>query len=1617
MKRIWSLILAIALCISLMPGQALAEEAAQTAELQDPIAITEEEKETPAEEPPARTPEETPEQGPKETPAEELEEESAEESEKESEKESGEEPVEEPVEPPAEEPEPEMPAPAGENGEYTLSVTEEPEDTLLLEGAAFFYVSAAVYRGDALTGEIPAYQWQMLEGDSWTDLPEQTAQVLVLESLTEEAVGKTYRCHIRWGELETLSQSAAITGLAPTEEDTEENTVTFINPLYEDVLTEEDLPQASGVDLYASPARYTSSEAFSQGMKEALLARQDSFSAVLVVPGTDVPVGDVFMRSLYFDAVAHTGRPKEGDYLRFEFGGFSGKYSWDGSARTFTCIYNFLYYTTAKQERELDTKVGSILSQLELTDKTPEEKVAAIYGYLCSHVTYDYANLNDKEYTLKYTAYAALCQGTAVCQGYATAFYRLCLESGVDAREVSSSSMNHAWNIVGLGSFYFYVDATWDANHQDAYLYYLKGSTEWQKSHDLGDEFKKSDFAESYPVPQENYDEINKPYLLREDGTLVVLLPEGRTAIPDYGASKKGEAGYLTNAAWRKVADQVYRIEFPEGLTYIGSQAFRGLHNLEELTIPNTVTEIGRGAFGDCTGLKKLTLSGTLTLNQEAFVGTQGIEELTIPAEQDGAALTDCLNRLNALTLTGDSMSGYTRKNPAPWAGTDVAAVTLGDRLQKIGNFAFLNCKEIKTLALPKALRYIGISAFEGCTGLEELVLPKNMLRLYSDALRGCTNLKKLTFTGEKLPAMDQSALSGTRLTGIYPCTWETTPKGGFGGSVTWKADHHPEAVAGQAVTETEEGTLAHWKCSLCGRLYREETCDTELTAEEVVLYRDSYALRYEGMEDGVNPNPDTYPRAEGLKLENAQRTGYLFGGWFTDEARSRKITSIPAGTHGDLTLYPKWTAISYTLAFNAGSGSGSASKKSLKYDVDVILPKTGFQRTGYILSGWNTAKDGSGKGYAPGEPARNLTEKNKAAVTLYAQWEPITYTLVLDPKDGVTEPNSVTLKYGDSHTLPIDAGSRLGYHISTWNTRADGKGKSYTAGKPIKNLTSKDGAAITLYGRWTVNSYTVVFHSNGTTAKDRRQTFTYGKTAALSANGFGRTGYVFSGWSEAPEGEAVYGNKQRVTSLTAEQGGIVDLYAQWTPISYKVSFKANGASGTMDTVTYTYDRPQELSEMTFDRPGFTFLGWSTSTSGKVLYQDSQEVKNLTATQGRTVTLYARWRAHSYEIRFYGGKGATGTTRAMTKLSCGKTYTLNANGFQKRGYDFAGWQDADGKTYRNRAKGSNFTLEDGGVVELIAQWTPHPYTVAYKNCIAYDGNENPTRYDVESPVTFADAARPGTEFLGWYLDSRCTKPITSTEGYAQNLTLYAKWGKSPAYAIRFVGGEGTTGKMTNMTGLSCGRVYTLKANAYKRMGYSFAGWSLTPDGSVAYANQAKFGNLWQEGGEPLTLYAVWRLNTYKITYQKLIAEDENPNPGTYTVEGTVTLEAPTRPGCEFLGWYLDSSYKKPIREITAGSRAANLTLYAKWGSSGRGYKYTIAFDGNGATSGRMSPLTSRYNGTRYTLTANAYKRTGHTFLGWSLDKNAQAPMWKNKASVGNLATENGQTVTLYAVWK
>ncbi len=142
--------------------------------------------------------------------------------------------------------------------------------------------------------------------------------------------------------------------------------------------------------------------------------------------------------------------------LYFVRSGFRYSYSGD---RVFSVTVEYL---EGCDDEAFQSALSDALSAVD-ERMTDLEKALALHDYLVVNCEYDYENyLNDSISTYSYSAYGALVDRMAVCQGYALAYKLLCNRAGIECYMVSSQKMNHAWNLIRLDESYYQVDTTWD---------------------------------------------------------------------------------------------------------------------------------------------------------------------------------------------------------------------------------------------------------------------------------------------------------------------------------------------------------------------------------------------------------------------------------------------------------------------------------------------------------------------------------------------------------------------------------------------------------------------------------------------------------------------------------------------------------------------------------------------------------------------------------------------------------------------------------------------------------------------------------------------------------------------------------------------------------------------------------------------------------------------------------------------------------------------------------------------------------------------------------------------------------------------------------------------------
>lgn len=222
---------------------------------------------------------------------------------------------------------------------------------------------------------------------------------------------------------------------------------------------------------------------------------------------------------------------------------------------------------------------------------------------------------------------------------------------------------------------------------------------------------------------------------------------------------------------------------------------------------------------------------------------------------------------------------------------------------------------------------------------------------------------------------------------------------------------------------------------------------------------------------------------------------------------------------------------------------------------------------------------------------------------------------------------------------------------------------------------------------------------------------------------------------------------------------------------------------------------------------------------------------------------------------------------------------------------------------------------------LTAKWELSTFSITY---FLYDGinsDNNPTRFDENTQLSFESPTKAGYKFEGWYTNSDYSNGITELNGNTQSIELHAKW-SIITYTIEYVLDDGINAE-ENLLNYTIETKYTLETPTKNY--YTFIGWYTDSD----YTNEIK--NLYQNTGD-LTLYAKWEMVTYNINYVLNGGDQLMDIISTYKIsDGTIMLNNPTTEGYEFGYWYLDEELTNQVNYLTEDivvGDSFNIVLYA-----------------------------------------------------------------------------------------
>lgn len=531
-----------------------------------------------------------------------------------------------------------------------------------------------------------------------------------------------------------------------------------------------------------------------------------------------------------------------------------------------------------------------------------------------------------------------------------------------------------------------------------------------------------------------------------------------------------------------------------------------------------------------------------------------------------------------------------------------------------------------------------------------------------------------------------------------------------------------------------------------------------------------------------------------------------------------------------------------------SGSAVGTDNLKNLT----ITAP------TGYVFKGWNTKADGTGEHYdAQGafRPSTTLTGgEGKGPVTLYAEWEPITYSVSLVNSQYGIKSVIVIAKYGESMPdvdsegkeiiTPTKVGYRFdGYYYNEGET-ADGTPlkKYYNADMTSANNWDMSRQWVPLFPHFVPCEYTLTLnHAGGTNTIDNVKV-TYDQTVPSQPGAIPtKSGYIFEGYYDA-NGVQYYDKNMNSTVVWKNDKSDFVVTARWTPKKYYVVLSYAGSDGSTSSVGVyaSYGEPmpdKSTANAILEAPykkGYTFDGFyfreGNNANGqfekKYYNSDFSSANNWDIdlpndlSKGEYIWLYPRFTAKEYTVNLNPNGGSGGTESV-----------------------------------------------------LVAFGSPMPEIPTLPTRLGYIFNG----YYTESGYS-----------ENWYHGGTCyyNKNAESEKNWdgTANTTLYAHW-LLKQYKVIFHSNDSRN--------ISATQNITVEGSQIQNMGfenredYNFKGWSYTPTGMDELHMQDRIypndEHMNEESGE-MHLYAVWAPKTYTVTFcfrnpDKVSYADDEPLDG------------------------------------------------------------------------------------------------------------------------------------------
>ena len=620
-----------------------------------------------------------------------------------------------------------------------------------------------------------------------------------------------------------------------------------------------------------------------------------------------------------------------------------------------------------------------------------------------------------------------------------------------------------------------------------------------------------------------------------------------------------------------------------------------------------------------------------------------------------------------------------------------------------------------------------------------------------------------------------------------------------------------------------------------------------------------------------VNNNPTTFdPNGETVTLDDPEKTGYVFLGWYDNEDfLGDTVTELNATDTEDVTLYALWEIETYAITYELNGGTNAAGNPATYTVEDTVTFLDPEAPEGKTFAGWYDNETFTG------EPVTSLPEGSTGAVTLFAKFTNQTFTITYDVGDGENDEDNPGTYQVDTPTITLEAPTPVdGFTFAGWYDNPDFNGD------PITEITIGSTGDLTLYAKYEAIGYSVTYNLNGGTNHPENPSSYTSDQATITLRDPTRLHYDFLGWFD---NENFLGDP--ITTITENSLGAKTFYAKWTPTVNTITYELNGGTNSLyNPLTFTVESsPFILDEAALN--GFNFIGWYTSPD----FDPSEEVIEINATlAGQNLVLYANFDYINYPI-FYELGGGANSELNPTNYNIDDTITLEAP--TRFGYTFFGWYgnpQFSGDPIIQISAGST------GVVALYAKWETDDVEVSYTVFYVID-TQVTTEVVVENafPVEVLTPTKPGFTFIHW-LDVTGEIITPSTTAITENTLFIAVFTADElvtTYQVIYVVDTTITIELVEHgAGLS-----QIPLNPTK-VGYTFDGWLvngflITDLSSLTIS-------------EDTTIVAQFTLDEVQITVDVYLVVDTTATMVTIPVNTSLTNPPanPTKTGFTFTGW-------------------------------------------------------------------------------------------------------------------